>query len=78
MHRKKKKRVATYNHICYNKATIKLGGFTMETENKTTTIKIRVSQDFKDTFNAACKQKAINPSELLRQLIEKWLEHQKE
>ncbi len=50
----------------------------MENENKTTTIKIRVSQDFKDTFNATCKQKAINPSELLRQLIEKWLEHQKE
>lgn len=50
----------------------------METETKTTTIKIRVSQDFKDTFNATCKQKAINPSELLRQLIEKWLEQQKE
>lgn len=45
-------------------------------ENKTSTILIRLNQETKDKFQKLCKKKAINQSELLRQLINTWIKEQ--
>ena len=39
----------------------------------TSTIQIRVPIELREQFNAICKAKAINSSELIRQLITKWI-----
>lgn len=41
------------------------------------TIQIRLEKELKDQFQAICKAKAINSSELIRQLITKWIEDNK-
>lgn len=48
----------------------------MYDNDKDAVIRIRLSQQLKDTYQQCCKQKAINPSELLRQLIIQWVEQQ--
>ena len=48
----------------------------MDNDNKTAIIKLRVSQELKDDFQQLCKAKAINSSELLRQLITQWIQEQ--
>lgn len=50
----------------------------MDNDNKTAIIKLRVSQELKDDFQQLCKQKAINSSELLRQLITQWIQEQQD
>ncbi len=45
-------------------------------ENKRITIQIRLDKELKDRFQAICKQKAVNGSELIRQLIEQWTNEQ--
>lgn len=39
---------------------------------KETVIRLRVSKDLKAKFQAICKTKSINSSELLRQMITQW------
>lgn len=50
----------------------------MDNDNKTAIIKLRVSQELKDDFQQLCKSKAINSSELLRQLITQWIQEQQD
>ena len=38
------------------------------------TIKVRLSKELKERFQAVCKSKAVNASELLRQYIEQYAE----
>ena len=38
---------------------------------------IRISEEMRDEFHAACKEQAINPSELLRKYIREFIERQK-
>lgn len=40
---------------------------------KDTNIKIRIDRETKDKFSELCKQKAINSSALIRQLIKQWI-----
>lgn len=48
----------------------------MYDNDKDTVIRVRVPQCLKDDFQALCKRKAINSSELLRQLITQWIAEQ--
>lgn len=49
----------------------------MNEQDKNTYIRIRIAKDIKDQFQKITKEKAINQSELIRQLIVKWIsEHQ--
>ncbi len=41
-------------------------------------IRLRIAADTKQQFQQLCKQKAINSSELLRQLITQWMENQQQ
>lgn len=41
-------------------------------DNKEAIIRLRVTNELKARFQAICKSKAINSSELLRQLISQW------
>lgn len=49
-----------------------------DAQYKDTVIRLRVTQAFKARFNNMCNQKAINPSELLRQLIAQWMQEQQD
>ncbi len=49
----------------------------MQDKEKDDSIRIRVSATLKEEFQQACKKKAINGSELLRQFITEWLQAQK-
>lgn len=48
----------------------------MYDNDKDTVIRVRVPQRLKDDFQTLCKSKAINSSELLRQLITQWIAEQ--
>lgn len=50
----------------------------MYDNDKDTVIRVRVPQRLKDDFQALCKRKAINSSELLRQLITQWIHEQQD
>jgi antitoxin component of RelBE/YafQ-DinJ toxin-antitoxin module len=50
----------------------------MYDNDKDTVIRVRVPQKLKDDFQALCKSKAINSSELLRQLITQWIHEQQD
>lgn len=50
----------------------------MYDNDKDTVIRVRVPQCLKDDFQALCKSKAINSSELLRQLITQWIHEQQD
>lgn len=50
----------------------------MYDNDKDTVIRVRVSQKLKDDFQQLCKHKAINSSELLRQLITQWIQEQQD
>lgn len=50
----------------------------MYDNDKDTVIRVRVSQTLKDDYQQLCKRKAINPSELLRQLITQWIAEQQD
>lgn len=50
----------------------------MYDNDKDTVIRVRVSQRLKDDFQMLCKHKAINSSELLRQLITQWIHEQQD
>lgn len=45
--------------------------------NKRVVLQIRLDKEVKEQFQQICKEKAINSSELLRQLIAEWLQTQK-
>lgn len=47
-----------------------------EEKQKNVFMQIRVSQELRDTFQKLCKEQCINSSELVRQLIGKWIEKQ--
>lgn len=47
-----------------------------EEKQKNVFIQIRVSQELRDSFQKLCKEQCINSSELIRQLISKWIENQ--
>lgn len=49
----------------------------MET-TKETVIRLRVTKELKERFQAICKAKAINSSELLRQMITQWCYEQQD
>lgn len=49
-----------------------------EEKQKDVFIQIRVSKELRTTFQQLCKQKAINSSELLRQLITQWISEQQD
>lgn len=49
----------------------------MTTIENDDSIRIRISSQTKAEFKDLCKKKAINSSELLRQLINNWIEEQK-
>lgn len=51
---------------------------TIEDRQKTTNIIIRVDRETKAQFMSLCKRKAINSSELLRQLITQWIHEQQD
>lgn len=51
---------------------------TIEDRQKTTNIIIRVDTETKAQFMRLCKRKAINSSELLRQLITQWIHEQQD
>lgn len=40
-------------------------------------IAVRMSEELKKEFMALCKDKAINSSELIRQLVQQWIRQQK-
>ena len=44
----------------------------MYTNDKNDVIRLRLSKEVKTEFQAICKKKAVNPSELLRQFITQW------
>lgn len=48
----------------------------MYDNDKDTVIRVRVPQRLKEDFQTLCKSKAINSSELLRQLITQWIAEQ--
>lgn len=50
----------------------------MYDNDKDTVIRVRVPQHLKDDFQMLCKHKAINSSELLRQLITQWIHEQQD
>lgn len=50
----------------------------MYDNDKDTVIRVRVPQRLKDDFQSLCKHKAINSSELLRQLITQWIHEQQD
>lgn len=50
----------------------------MYDNDKDTVIRVRVSQRLKDDFQTLCKHRAINSSELLRQLITQWIHEQQD
>ena len=50
----------------------------MYDNDKDTVIRVRVPQKLKDDFQQLCKHKAINSSELLRQLITQWIHEQQD
>ena len=50
----------------------------MYDNDKDTVIRVRVPQRLKDDFQALCRSKAINSSELLRQLITQWIHEQQD
>lgn len=50
----------------------------MYDNDKDTVIRVRVPQRLKDDFQMSCKHKAINSSELLRQLITQWIHEQQD
>lgn len=50
----------------------------MYDNDKDTVIRVRVPQRLKEDFQALCKSKAINSSELLRQLITQWIHEQQD
>lgn len=41
----------------------------MYTNDKNDVVRLRLSKEVKTEFQAICKKKAVNPSELLRQFI---------
>lgn len=41
-------------------------------------IAVRLDAELKEAFYKACKEKAVNPSELVRQLIQKWMQDNKD
>lgn len=47
-------------------------------DNKRIVLQIRLEKELKDDFQQLCKQKAINSSELLRQLITQWIQEQQD
>lgn len=47
-------------------------------DNKRIVLQIRLEKELKDDFQRLCKQKAINSSELLRQLITQWIQEQQD
>lgn len=49
----------------------------VDENNKRVVLQIRLDKQIKDNFQATCKQKAINSSELIRQFIEKWIQENK-
>ena len=51
---------------------------TIEDRQKTTNIIIRVDTETIAQFMSLCKRKAINSSELLRQLITQWIHEQQD
>lgn len=50
----------------------------MYDNDKDTVIRVRVPQRLKDDFQILCKRRAINSSELLRQLITQWIHEQQD
>lgn len=50
----------------------------MYDNDKDTVIRVRVPQRLKDDFQTLCKHRAINSSELLRQLITQWIHEQQD
>lgn len=50
----------------------------MYDNDKDTVIRVRVPQKLKDDFQQLCKHKAINSSELLRQMIMQWMQEQQD
>ena len=50
----------------------------MYDNDKDTVIRVRVPQCLKDDFQTLCKHRAINSSELLRQLITQWIHEQQD
>ena len=50
----------------------------MYDNDKDTVIRVRVPQRLKEDFQTLCKHKAINSSELLRQLITQWIHEQQD
>ena len=49
-----------------------------EEKQKDVFLQIRVPKDFRTQFQHLCKSKAINSSELLRQLITQWMDEQQD
>lgn len=48
----------------------------MEEKEKDSYIRIRIDTQTKERFQRVCKTKAINSSELIRQLINNWTDEQ--
>ena len=49
----------------------------METNKQEKRLNIRIDDELKKEFMALCKKKAINSSELVRQLIKEWTDKNK-
>lgn len=60
----------------YNRHTTKGGNIIMEEKEKDSYIRIRIDTQTKERFQRVCKTKAINSSELIRQLINNWTDEQ--
>ena len=45
----------------------------IQTKPKESVIRFRIEKDIHDRFKTICTDKAINASELFRQLLEKWI-----
>lgn len=41
-------------------------------DNKDVFLQIRVARELRERFKSICKAKAINPSELVRQMVTQW------
>jgi len=45
---------------------------------KETGLNVRMTQELSDKFSEICKEKSINKSELIRRLIQNWIDEIKE
>ncbi len=48
----------------------------MYTNDKVEVLRLRVSKDLKNQFQAICEQKCLNGSAVIRQLLEQWIAQQ--